>query len=74
MPLTVRNYIDGRWIDGSGPKFQSVNPATGETLASAPVSGSDEVSAAVAAARRAFDHGDWRWRKGSDRALSLIHI
>ena len=71
MPLRVRNYLDGKWVDGSGGRFESVNPATGEALASAPVSGPDEVAAAVAAARRAFDQGDWRWRKGSDRARAL---
>jgi acyl-CoA reductase-like NAD-dependent aldehyde dehydrogenase len=74
VPLTVRNYIDGKWVDGSGPRFESVNPATGETLASAPASGPDEVAAAVASARRAFDGGDWRWRKGSDRARALLKL
>ena len=65
MALTVRNYIDGRWVAGSGPHFESINPSTGEVLASAPLSGAEEVASAVAAARRAFDVGDWRWRKGS---------
>ena len=74
MPLTVRNYIDGKWIDGTGPRFESVNPATAEVLASAPVSGEAEVAAAVAAARRAFDAGDWRWRKGSERAAALLKL
>ncbi|HSD34409.1 MAG TPA: aldehyde dehydrogenase family protein [Alphaproteobacteria bacterium] len=74
VPLTVRNYIDGKWIDGTGARFESVNPATGEVLASAPVSGGAEVAAAVAAARRAFDAGDWRWRKGSERAAALLKL
>ena len=74
MPLTVGNYIDGRWVEGSGARFESVNPATGQVLASAPVSGPDEVAAAVAAARRAFDAGDWRWRKGADRARALLAL
>ena len=71
MALTVRNYIDGRWVAGSGPHFESINPSTGKVLASAPLSGAEEVASAVAAARRAFDHGDWRWRKGSYCARAL---
>lgn len=74
MPLMVRNYIDGTWIDGTGPRFESVNPATGQVLASASVSGPDEVAAAVSAARRAFDTGGWRWRKGADRARALLAL
>ena len=72
MPLTVRNYIDGEWVDGTGARFESVNPATGQVLASAPLSGAAEVASAVAAARRAFDRGDWRWRKGSARASASV--
>jgi betaine-aldehyde dehydrogenase len=74
VALIVRNYVDGKWVDASGRRFESVNPASGEVLASAPVSGPDEVAAAVAAARRAFDQGDWRWRKGSDRARALLKL
>lgn len=74
MPLTVRNYIDGTWVEGTGPRFESVNPATGETLATAPLSGPAEVASAVAAARRTFDAGGWRWRKGSDRAHALLAL
>jgi acyl-CoA reductase-like NAD-dependent aldehyde dehydrogenase len=74
VALMVRNYIDGRWVAGSGPTFDSINPSTGQVLASAPVSGAEEVASAVAAARRAFDHGDWRWRKGSDRAGALLAL
>ncbi len=74
MPLTVRNYIDGQWTDGTGPRFESINPATGEVLASAPLSGADDVAAAVAAARRAFDAGEWRSRKGAERARALVAL
>jgi len=74
VALMVRNYIDGRWVAGSGPTVDSINPSTGQVLASAPVSGAEEVASAVAAARRAFDHGGWRWRKGSDRAGALLAL
>ena len=69
---TVTNYVDGRWVDPKVERFHSVNPATGETLASAPASDAGAVDAAVTAARRAFDKGNWRWRKGSERARALL--
>jgi (Z)-2-((N-methylformamido)methylene)-5-hydroxybutyrolactone dehydrogenase len=74
VPLTVRNYVDGEWVNGTGARFESVNPATGQVLASAPLSGAADVASAVAAARRAFDAGDWRWRKGSERAGALLKL
>ena len=40
----------------------------------APVSGAAEVASAVAAARRAFDEGGWRWTKGSVRAAALLKL
>ena len=69
--MWVENYVDGRWVDPKGERFESRNPMTGEPLASAPVSDARAVDQAVEAARRAFDQGDWRWRKGSERAAPL---
>lgn len=70
--IEVRNYIDGRWVESGGGHLESANPYTGETLARAPVSEAEAVDAAVVAARRAFDDGDWRWRKGAERAAALF--
>ena len=72
--IEVKNYIDGKWVAGSGASFESFNPATGETLSRAPASGAAEVASAVAAARRAFDEGGWRWTKGSVRAAALLKL
>jgi acyl-CoA reductase-like NAD-dependent aldehyde dehydrogenase len=72
--IEVRNYIDGRWVDGGGPSFESINPATGAKLSRAPASDAATVDAAVSAARRAFDHGEWRWTKGSVRAAALLKL
>ena len=69
---SVSNYVDGAWVDPKVERFRSVNPATGEAFASAPASDAAAVDAAVVAARRAFDAGDWRWRKGSERAAALL--
>ncbi len=69
---SVSNYVDGRWVDPDVEHFHSYNPMTGEAFASAPASDAAAIDAAVLAARRAFDHGDWRWRKGSERAHALL--
>nr|WP_296769024.1 aldehyde dehydrogenase family protein [Rhodococcus sp. (in: high G+C Gram-positive bacteria)] len=56
-----RMFIDGRWVDAaSGKVFSTVDPATGETITTVPHSGVEDVDRAVAAARRAFEAGDWR--------------
>ena len=49
------HYIGGRWVAGEGEAFKSVNPATGETLWHGRAATEDQVDAAVAAARRAFN-------------------
>jgi alpha-ketoglutaric semialdehyde dehydrogenase len=53
------NFIGGEWVAGAGAEtFDSVVPATGETLASFPRSGATDVDRAVAAAKAAFE--EWR--------------
>ncbi|NNF08285.1 MAG: CoA-acylating methylmalonate-semialdehyde dehydrogenase [Candidatus Eisenbacteria bacterium] len=50
----LKNYIGGDWITSNAEHIPVLNPATGETLASVPMSGADEVNAAVKAAKDAF--------------------
>jgi betaine-aldehyde dehydrogenase len=53
-------YIDGRWQDAAGGAVaDSIDPSTGEVLGQYANAGVAEAEAAVAAARRAFDYGDW---------------
>ncbi|ODR98215.1 methylmalonate-semialdehyde dehydrogenase [Methyloceanibacter superfactus] len=55
---TIQNAIDGRNVTSHAPRVAPVyNPATGEQIASLPLSTAEEVSGAVAAAARAF--GPW---------------
>ena len=59
-PELGRNLINGTWVEAtSGQTMASVNPATGDPLGVVPRSGPDDVAAAVAAARAAFEP----WRK-----------
>jgi acyl-CoA reductase-like NAD-dependent aldehyde dehydrogenase len=56
---TFKNFIGGEWVDAaSGETFESVSPATGETLGVFPRSTAEDVDRAVAAAKTAFE--DWR--------------
>src|SRR6185312_6132664 len=45
---SVSNYVDGQWVNPKVERFHSVNPASGEPLASAPASDAAAVDAAVA--------------------------
>src|SRR2546429_1812927 len=56
---TFQNYIGSEWCDAaSGETFDSVNPATGDTIGTFPRSSAEDVDCAVAAAKAAFE--DWR--------------
>jgi betaine-aldehyde dehydrogenase len=60
----VKSYellIDGKFVPAaSGETFETVNPATNEVIGRIAKAGVEDVNRAVAAARRAFDHGTWR--------------
>jgi acyl-CoA reductase-like NAD-dependent aldehyde dehydrogenase len=58
--LEARLFIDGKYVDAiDGGRFDSINPATGETIASVASANAKDVDAAVAAARRTFRSGAW---------------
>ncbi|MFS3127999.1 aldehyde dehydrogenase [Nocardioides sp. Bht2] len=60
--------IDGKLCPASnGTSYPILNPATGSTIGYAPDATADDVEAAIAAARRAFDESDW----STDRELRL---
>lgn len=53
-------FIGGAWRDAaSGEAFPTIDPATGRQLAQVARGGRADVDAAVAAARQAFDGGEW---------------
>jgi betaine-aldehyde dehydrogenase len=71
--VEIKNFIGG---DGqpaaSGATEEIINPATGETIATAPLSGEQDVDAAVKAAGKAF--GEWSETPPGERALALLRI
>lgn len=65
-------FVDGRWIVSSSPdRLPVVDPATGEQWGSIPQISVADLDAAVAAARTAFDTGNWPRLRAADRAELL---
>ena len=52
--LTGELFIDGLWLQGHGPIFESVQPVTGETIWDGESANLEDVDAAVREARNAF--------------------
>jgi betaine-aldehyde dehydrogenase len=69
---TMKNFIDGAWVEPSGGTDTVFNPATGEELAQAPVSSPEDVDRAVKAAAAAFE--GWSNTTPGERALALIRL
>ena len=70
---TLENFIDGAFQPAlEGATEPVLNPATGEEIAQAPLSGAADVDAAVGAARRAF--ADWSQTTPGARAAALLAI
>jgi aldehyde dehydrogenase (NAD+) len=66
----ARHYIDGAWRDGD--RWQDViNPATEEPCAVTALAAPQDVEDAIAAARRAFDHGPWPRMTRFERSEAL---
>ena len=76
LPNTHFTY--SMWIDGqavpakSSQTFSRQSPAHGVKVGEYPLASSDDVDAAVAAARRAFDIGSWPHTPGAERAKALL--
>jgi betaine-aldehyde dehydrogenase len=72
-PRTLRNFIGGTFVDSdAGAMSDVVDPATGQVVARAPISGGEEVDAAYAAAESAF--GEWGRTTPSERQQALLKI
>ena len=56
---TAMHWIDGQWLD-SGERGASINPATGEVIATYVIGGRKETQHAANAALRAFRKTDWK--------------
>ncbi|RWB32180.1 MAG: aldehyde dehydrogenase family protein [Mesorhizobium sp.] len=68
-------YIDGKWTAPvQGRMFDVINPATEEVIQQVGAGTAEDIDAAVSAARRAFDTGEWPRLRGAERATYLRAI
>ncbi|HTR71438.1 MAG TPA: aldehyde dehydrogenase [Mycobacteriales bacterium] len=67
--------VGGEWVaPSSDRRFEVRSPATLEVVGSVPEAVEADVDAAVAAARRAFDHGPWPTTSPADRAKVIARF
>ncbi len=68
-------FVDGGWRPAlSGETFETIDPATGGTLATVAGAGPADIDAAVAAARRALSSGAWPAATPPERARMLLRL
>ncbi len=69
----LRNFVNGEHVDAkSGRTSDVIDPSTGEVYAQAPVSGPEDVDAALHAATAAA--GIWRDAVPAERSLALLKL
>ncbi|MFB8388275.1 aldehyde dehydrogenase [Microbacterium sp. NPDC055910] len=78
-PATLRSfdklYIGGSWTEPSSDAvIEIVSPITEEVIATTPAAQPGDIDRAVAAARKAFDHGPWPRMSPQERATYLVRI
>jgi len=70
---SFQNYIGGDWVDAAGGEtFESLVPATGETLGAFPRSRAEDVDRAVASAKAAYEQ--WRLVPAPRRGEILLRF
>ena len=68
-------YIDGQWVAAAdGATSRVIYPSDGSLVADVDVATDDQVQAAIAAARRAFDTTDWPRTPTGDRSALLDRV
>lgn len=73
--IRKKMYIDGEWVEArSGAVRQSINPCDGQPVAEVPEGGREDAQAAIAAARRAFDHDGWPQTPAAERGAMLYKL
>ncbi|AJF05478.1 betaine-aldehyde dehydrogenase [Geoalkalibacter subterraneus] len=73
--IEKRMYVDGQWVDARSGKTRSIiNPANQEVIAEVAEGGREDSRVAIAAARRAFDQGDWPRTPANERGALVYRL
>lgn len=68
-------YINGNWVDArSGKTREIINPYNQEVIAEAADGSEEDAKIAIAAAREAFDNGEWASTPAADRGEKVLRI
>lgn len=68
-------FIDGEWISAEKEQIRSIiNPFNQEEIATVSEGGREDAIKAIAAARRAFDKGEWSSLSGLERGKIVLKI
>ena len=71
---TYGHFIDGRWVDPDAGRYNVLNPATEEPIATAPDASVGQVEDAIVAARSAFDSGRWSALDPAERSRCIQQL
>ena len=72
---TWDHYIDGEWVGAEGgDTFEVMNPSTEEVVGLAPAGTRADAQRAIAAAKRAFEAGEWRHKPQAQRSQVMFEI
>ncbi|EFN60072.1 hypothetical protein CHLNCDRAFT_133364 [Chlorella variabilis] len=75
MPAVMLLFIGGEWSPAaSGKTFAVLDPRTGQEVFRVAEADKEDVDRAVAAARRAFDEGEWSRMSGKQRGKVLLKL
>lgn len=75
QPFQGRLLIDGEWADAAdGARLERHSPAHDVLVGVYAQAGAADAQRAIAAARKAFDHGPWPHMKGAERASILRRV
>ena len=74
LKLHTDPFINGEFVKGGGKAFDSVNPATGQVVATLSANTAEEVYAAEKIARAAFEDGRWSGKDPAERKKILMKL
>ena len=75
MNFRAECWIDGQFVPAkSGETFENINPATGKKLCDVARGKSNDIDAAVKAARTAFEDGRWSGKTPSERKEVILNL
>jgi len=75
LKFPTQAFIGGKFVNaGSGRTMATINPATGETIAQVASCGKEDIDAAVASARKAFESGVWSRMHPTERKKIMLRF